>query len=184
VTPARRAAQRKIVLLRGVNVGTRNRIAMAELRAALTDLGYEDARTHLQSGNVVLTSTATPAKLAREIVREIANWFGLDVGVVVRTRAELAAVVERDPLGDVATNPSRYLVSFLSEKPSAAAGRELSKADVSPEQFVVVGRELYAWHPAGVHRSKLNPLIERTLGVRATARNWNTVGRLLELADE
>ena len=184
MTPARGAAQRKIVLIRGINVGTRNRVSMADLRAALAELGHEDARTHLQSGNVVLTSGAAPAKLARELKREIAKRFGLDVGVVVRTRAELAAAVKRDPLGDVATNRSRYLVNFLSEKPSAAAVRELSKADVSPEQFVVLGRELYAWHPGGVHRSKLNPLIERTLGVRATARNWNTVERLLELADE
>jgi uncharacterized protein (DUF1697 family) len=184
VTPARGVARRKIVLLRGINVGPRKRIAMAELRAALSDLGYEDVRTHLQSGNVLLTSAAAPAKLAREIERAITERFGLEVDVVVRTPSELAAVVKSDPLGDIATNRSRYLVSFLSEKPSAAAVRTLKEADVSPEQFVVAGRELYAWHPAGVHRSKLNPLVERTLGVRATARNWNTVERLLELADE
>jgi uncharacterized protein (DUF1697 family) len=184
VTPAHSAAQRKIVFIRGINVGTRNRFSMTELRAALADLGYEEARTHLQSGNVVLTSAKVPAKLAQQIEREIAKRFGLDVGVVVRTRAELAAVVKRDPLGDVASNPSRYLVNFLSEKPSAAAVRRLAGADVSPEQFVVSGRELYAWHPDGVHRSKLNPLVERTLGVRSTARNWKTVERLLELADE
>ena len=184
MTPARGAAQRKIVLLRGINVGTRKRISMAELRAALTDLGYEDVRTHLQSGNVLLTSAAAPAQLQDEIERAIAERFGLEVDVVVRTRAELAAVIERNPLGDVATNRSRYLVNFLSKEPAADAVRELSKAEVSPEQFVVGGRELYAWHPDGVHRSKLNPLVERTLGVRATARNWNTVERLLELADE
>ena len=184
MTPAGGAAKRQIVFLRGINLGSRNRIAMAELREALTDLGYEDVRTHLQSGNVVLTSAATPAKVQGDIEQEIAERFGLEIGVVVRTRAELAAVVERDPLGDVATNTSRYLVSFLSAKPSAAAVRELKKADVSPEQFVLSGRELYAWHPAGVHRSKLNPLVERRLGVTATARNWNTVQRLLELADE
>ena len=184
MTPARGAAKRQIVLLRGINLGSRNRIAMAELRAALTDLGYEDVRTHLQSGNVLLTTVATPAKLQRDIEREIAKRFGIDVAVVVRTRAELAAVVKRDPLGDVATDRSRYLVNFLAAKPAAAAVRDLKQADVSPEQFVVTGKELYAWLPGGVQRSKLNPLIERTLGVRATARNWNTVERLLELADE
>jgi len=184
VTPARGGAKRQIVFLRGINLGSRNRISMAELRAALTDFGYEDVRTHLQSGNVLLTTAAMPAKLQRDIGREIAKRFGIDVEVVVRTRAELAAVVKRDPLGDVATNRSRYLVNFLAAKPAAAAVRELNKADVSPEQFVVSGRELYAWLPGGVQRSKLNPLIERTLGVSATARNWNTVERLLELADE
>src|SRR5262249_12464704 len=147
VTPARGAAKRQIVFLRGINLGSRNRISMAELRELLSELGYEDVRTHLQSGNVVLASTASPAKLRREIESAVSKRFGLDVDVVVRTRAELAAVVKRDPLGDVATNRSRYLVNFLSAKPSAASVRELSEAEVSPEQFVVSGKELYAWHP-------------------------------------
>jgi uncharacterized protein (DUF1697 family) len=178
------ASKRQIAFLRGINLGSRNRIAMPDLRELLTERGYEDVRTHLQSGNVLLTTTTTPARLQRELERQIAERFGVEVDVVVRTRNELAAVVKRDPLGDVAKNRSRYLVHFLSAKPSARAVRELSEADVSPEQFVVSGRELYAWHPEGVHRSKLNPLIERRLGVTATARNWNTVERLLELAND
>jgi uncharacterized protein (DUF1697 family) len=94
-------------------------------------------------------------------------------------------VIAYDPLGSIADNPSRYLVSFLSGAPDAAGVMGADAGDVGPERFVVHGRELYAWHPAGVHNSKLAKLLsERRLGVTATARNWNTVTRLLELADE
>jgi uncharacterized protein (DUF1697 family) len=93
-------------------------------------------------------------------------------------------VIERDPLGDVVDNPSRYQVSFLAAKPSARAVRELEAADVAPERVVVGGKEIYAWHPGGLQRSPLAKLLtERKLGVSATARNWNTVTKLLALAD-
>src|SRR2546423_5259888 len=96
---------RQIVLLRGVNVGAHNRISMPELRALLTSAGFDDVRTYVQSGNVVLSSDASPEQLARECAQRIADGFGLDVDVVVRTRDELAEVVRRNPLGDVAVNP-------------------------------------------------------------------------------
>lgn len=176
---------RLIVLLRGVNIGPRNRVAMPELRARLADAGFDDVRTYVQSGNVVVTSKATPAQVARECRRQVADAFGLDIAVVVRTRAALAKVVERNPLGDVADNPKRYQVSFLDAKPSAAVLRRVEAAAVPPEQFVAVGREIYAWHPAGAARSRLWALLAgRDLGVTATARNWTTVTKLLALADE
>jgi uncharacterized protein (DUF1697 family) len=178
------AAKRQIVLLRGINLGSRRRVAMGELRELLGGLGHGDVRTHLQSGNVVLTSKLAPATLERELEREIAASLGVDVEVMVRTRDELARVIARNPLGDVASDPSRYLVSFLSAKPDPKVVRELAKLDVEPERFVISGRELYSWHPDGVHRSKLGKRLERRLGVSATARNWNTVTKLLALADE
>jgi uncharacterized protein (DUF1697 family) len=175
---------RHIVLLRGINVGGHRRIAMADLRAVLASLGYANVRTHLQSGNVVLDSDTTPAHVKRTIERGIADDLGADVEVFVRTRTEIADVVARNPLADVADNPSRYLVSFLSGKPDAAGVREAEGVDVAPERFAVHGREIYAWHPGGVHNSRLaNVLSEKRLGVTATARNWNTVLKLLELAD-
>ena len=176
---------RQIVFLRGINVGGHRRIPMADLRALLERLGYEGVRTHLQSGNVVLESKASPKALGSAIERGIEDGLGLQVEVFVRTRDELAEVIARDPLGKVATNPSRYLVSFLSGKPAAARVREAAAVDVAPEQFVVIGREIYAWHPNGVQASKLAKVLsERRLGVTATARNWNTVTKLLALADE
>jgi uncharacterized protein (DUF1697 family) len=175
----------QIVLLRGINIGPRNRIAMPELRAALEDAGFADVRTYLQSGNVVLSSTLKPEATARKVERAIEDRFGLEIPVVVRTKAELARVAKRNPLGKVAKDPKRYQVSFLAAKLPAAAVRKLEAAVAGKEQLVVDGREVYAWHDAGVARSKLwAALADRKLGVDATARNWTTVEAVLALAED
>jgi uncharacterized protein (DUF1697 family) len=174
---------RLVVLLRGINIGSRNRIAMPALREALEDDGFDDVVTYLQSGNVVLSATGAAADVAKRCERVIEKSFGLDIDVVVRTRAQLAKVVELDPLGDVAKDPKRYQVSFLSAKPSAATMRKLEEIAAPSERVVLAGREIYAWHPDGIGRSRLWTLLAgRGLGVTATARNWTTVTKLLELA--
>jgi uncharacterized protein (DUF1697 family) len=176
---------RQIVLLRGVNLGPRNRVAMPALRDLLAGAGFEDVRTYVQSGNVVLSSDAPPGRLAGQVRRLIAEGFGLELDVVVRTRDELAEVVRRDPLSDVATDPRRYQVSFLSGELAPEAMRELEKLAAESERLVAIGRELYAWHPEGIGRSRLwARLAGRELGVPATARNWTTVQKLLAMADE
>jgi uncharacterized protein (DUF1697 family) len=176
---------RFVVLLRGINIGSRNRIAMPALRELLEEAGFEDVRTYLQSGNVVLSSGASAEKVARKCERLIADRFGLDIDVVVRTRAQLAKIVKRNPLAKVAVEPKRHQVSFLAAKPAAEAVRTARAAAVEPEQVVFDGREIYAWHPAGVARSKLWAFLAGPgLGVVATARNWTTVTKLLALADE
>jgi uncharacterized protein (DUF1697 family) len=176
---------RQVALLRGINVGPHRRVAMGALRELLVSLGYGDVRTYLQSGNVVLTSDAAGEQLERDLTRQIAEGLGVETPVVVRTRDELAGVIARNPLADVATEPKRYQVSFLSAAPDPAVVRELEAVDVAPERVVFAGREVYAWHPDGIQRSPLAALItDRRLGVVATARNWNTVTKLLELADQ
>ena len=176
---------RHIVLLRGINIGSRNRISMPELREALEGAGFKDVRTHLQSGNVVLESTAKPESVARKCERVISERFKLEIPVVVRTRAELAGVVKRNPLGKVATDPKRYQVSFLSARLSAKVVRELKDAAADSEQVVAIGREVYAWHPRTIARSKLwTKLAGKGLGVTATSRNWATVEALLELSSD
>jgi uncharacterized protein (DUF1697 family) len=176
---------RYVALLRGVNLGARNRVAMPALREALEEAGFEVVRTYVQSGNIVLSSRAKPETVRRKVERVIAERFGLEIAVVVRTRAELAAVVKRNPLGKVATEPKRYQVSFLSGKLSAKVVRELEETAAADERVVVSGREVYAWHPKGVARSKLwAKLAGKTLGVTATSRNWTTVEALLELSDD
>ena len=173
----------QIVLLRGINIGSRNRIAMPALREALETAGFEDVQTYVQSGNVVLSSKTKPEQTARKLERLIANEFGLEISVVARTRAELASIVKRDPLGKVAKDPKRYQVSFLSKKLASAAVKKLEKAAAPDERFAVSGCEVFAWHPGGVARSKLwAALAGRDLGVTATSRNWTTVTKLLELA--
>jgi len=172
-----------IVLLRGINIGPRNRIAMPALRAALEEAGFEDVRTYVQSGNVVLESSAKPDDVQRKVERLIEKEFGLEIAVVVRTKAQLAAVVKKNPLRKVAKNPKTYQVTFLSKKLPAKAVQELEDAAAEDEQFIVAGREVYAWHPDGAARSKLwAKLGGKGLGVTATSRNWTTVEALLELA--
>jgi uncharacterized protein (DUF1697 family) len=175
----------QIALLRGINLASRNRVPMAELREHLTALGYGDVRTLLQSGNVVLDADIPPGQLAQEIERVLAARFDVRSPVVVRTREQLAAVVALDPLRDVVEQDKAYQVSFLSAEPAPAAIEWLAAADVAPERFVHSGREIYAWHPNGLQRSPLARLLsDRRLGVVATARNWNTTVKLLELAIE
>jgi uncharacterized protein (DUF1697 family) len=174
----------QIALLRGINVGAHNRIGMADLRELLSSLGYGDPRTLLQSGNVVLGADAGSDELARELEREISVRFGVKTPVVVRTCKEMAAVVARDPLRDVVDQDKLYQVSFLSAKPEPEAMREIEAADLAPERFVHRGREIYTWHPEGIHASPLAKLLtDKRLGVVATARNWNTVTKLLALAE-
>jgi uncharacterized protein (DUF1697 family) len=176
-------ATRQIALLRGINVGSHNRVPMPGLRDLLARLGYEDVATYVQSGNIVMTSAAKPAKLEQDLQRAIAAEFGVDTPVVVRTSDELASVVERDPLGDLVTEPKRYQVNFLSGPLGPDATARLEALDIAPERVVVDGREVYSWHPEGIQRSKLaRALGDARLGVVATARNWNTVTKLLELA--
>jgi uncharacterized protein (DUF1697 family) len=175
---------RYVALLRGINLGPRNRVAMPALREALEEAGFDDVKTYVQSGNVVLGSGAKPEAVRRKVEQVIADRFGLEIPVVVRTRAELAAVVKRNPLGKVATEPKRYQVSFLEKKLPAKTLKELEAVAAPSERVAAHGRELYAWHPAGVARSKLwAALAGRGLGVTATARNWTTVTKLLELAE-
>lgn len=170
----------QIVLLRGINLGSSNRIAMPALRAALEDAGFEGVQTYLQSGNVVLSSRADPGDAVRRVISDA---FGLDIAVVTRTSAQLAKVVERNPLARVAKDPKRYQVSFLDAKPSRETVQRIEDTAGPKERIVVHGREVYAWHPDTIARSKLWTLLAgKSLGVTATARNWTTVTKLLELA--
>jgi uncharacterized protein (DUF1697 family) len=177
---------RQVILLRGINVGAANRVSMPVLREALAADGFADVQTYVQSGNIVVSHAASPAGLAAQVRRLVVTRFGLDVSALVRTRDELAAVVERNPLHDLAQrDPKHFLVTFLSQEPSASVIDELKRiASEADEPFVASGRELYSWHPGGIHLSKLAPrLTDKRLKVDvATARNWTTVTTLLEMA--
>ncbi|HZQ82183.1 MAG TPA: DUF1697 domain-containing protein [Gaiellaceae bacterium] len=168
---------KRVVLLRGVNVGGHRRITMAELRALLADAGFGEAMTVGQSGNVLVDSRAAPARLESKL-RVL-----LGVEVIVRTPEELAKVVAADPLGHASDNGSRHIVTFLAAKLPPASARAVAAATVEPEQSAVRGREVYSWHPNGLHESPLAKLLASPkLGVVATARNWNTVAKLHALA--
>jgi uncharacterized protein (DUF1697 family) len=159
---------------------------MPDLRTALGEAGFADVRTYVQSGNVVLTSRASPTKVGARAEALIAERFGFEVDVIVRTAEELSDVVSANPLGDVADNAKLYQVSFLDGEPHPEVVERIAGLAVDGERLVVLGREVYTWHPAGVARSKLAAklAVAGGLGVRATARNWTTVTTLLEMAGE
>ncbi len=174
---------RQIALLRGINLASRNRVSMPDLRRALGEAGYEDVATLVQSGNIVLTSGKAPKTLEREISKLVLDEFGVTSATVVRTRDELAGTIERNPIPDGPSTPKLFQVTFFSEEPDGAAVERLLAQDFGAEQVAVIGREAYAWHPDGIQRSKLARELGRCLGDGGTARNWNTVTKLLELAD-
>ena len=173
----------RIALLRGINVGPRQRVKMPELRELIEGLGYTDVRTLVQSGNVVFTARAKPATLEQKLEQEIEKQLGVDPKVVVRTRDELAAAIEANPF-DVPDDPRNLHVTFLSGEPDAAAVKKLEDADLGDDELAFLGREIYVLYANGMGRSELAKQLGRTkLGVAATDRNWNTVTKLLEMAD-
>jgi uncharacterized protein (DUF1697 family) len=168
---------RQIALLRGVNVGGNKRVEMARLRALLEELGYRDVRTYVNSGNAVFSG---PTRSEQHLEAALAKAFGLEVPVVLRTRDELADIVEANPLAEIATDPAKHVVIFCAGE----ASTELDPADFAPETFHVRGREVYLWAPGGIGTSPLaKVLATKSLGDKSTARNWRTVEKLLALAD-
>ena len=174
----------RVALLRAVNVGGRNRIPMAELRAALEAAGLRDVSIVLQSGNVVFDASGGEAAAATEIRSAIAEAFGLDVGVTVRTAAEMRRIVGANPfLADGEPRDAVTLhVAFLDAQPAAATTAILDPDRSPPDAFEVRGREVYLSYPGGSGRSRLTlGYLEQTLGVQGTARNWRTVERLASM---
>lgn len=170
-------------LVRGINVGGRARLSMNELRSMLADLGLRDVETYLQSGNVVFESGDRPVtELDARIESAIAETFGLQVRVILRVRKDLVAVTRSHPYLDAEADPSRIHVVFLEATPDADRVDALDPDRSPPDEFAVIGREIYLRYPNGQGRSKLSlDYFERVLGMAGTARNWNTVTKLLEM---
>ena len=173
-------AERYLVMPRGINVGTRNRVPMAELRSMLTAEGYADVATVLQSGNVIVSAESSgPDRVAAFVQRLLSEAFDVNVPCVTRTADQVRAVLERNPLQEVVTDPSRYLVNFLSEKPDPEVAAALLEQDHGPEVLAIEGTEAYVWTPEGVKAMTLSyAYLEKQLGVVATARNWNTLQKI------
>jgi uncharacterized protein (DUF1697 family) len=175
-----------IALLRGINVGGNKMIAMAELRAMVEKLGFTDVKTLLQSGNLVFSSArkSSPAALEKLLESETAKRFGMGVDFVIRSADELKAILANNPFPKEARgDPSHLLVMFFKSRLADTATRSIQAVVQGPELVRARGKELYLAYPTGVGTSKLTgALIERTLGVRGTARNWNTINKLLTAA--
>lgn len=169
-----------VALLRGVNVGGKNKVPMAELRAMFEALGHGEVRTFIQSGNVVFTArrAVTPTSLESAIAKEL----GLTTTVVLRTPVELAKVVKVNPFRSA--DPSTLHVGFMVKEPPAAAVAKLDGEPFEPDEFAVRGREIYFHLPNGMGRTKLPGYLDRRLKIPTTVRNWKTVNKLIELAGE
>jgi uncharacterized protein (DUF1697 family) len=178
-------AQTHVALLRGINLGARNKISMVDLRALFVALGHEEVATHLQSGNVIFKSSGgKPAELIRAIEKRIRADLALDVTVLLRSKAQMAKVQSGNPFAPRSKDPTKLHVTFLAEAPDRARVRDLDPEAGGADEFRVVGKEIYLHYPNGYGRSKLsNAYFEKRLGVTATTRNWRTVTKLAELAN-
>lgn len=168
-----------IALLRGINVGGNKMVSMAELKAALTALGFTDVSTLLQSGNAIFCCKASkPAALEALLEKELAKRLGVTADIHVRTAEEWAEVVAANPFEKEAkTDPGHLLVTFFKTPLDAAKVTALQAAITGPERVRADGRHLYMTFPDGVGNSKAAILAGKMLGP-GTARNWNTVLKL------
>ncbi len=169
-----------VALLRGINVGGNRKVAMADIRALFADAGGDNVTTYIQSGNVVFTHPARSSdELGVDIERRIEAQTGFAVAVVLRTAAELASVVRDNPFPGV--EPTQLHVTFLSSDPPAGALDSVDAAAYAPEEFELVGRQIYLHLPNGMARTKLPKALD-VFSAPVTTRNWRTVLKLAELA--
>ena len=173
-----------VALLRGINVGGRNKLPMKELVPLFGQAGASDARTWIQSGNVVFkASRRDVAGLPVEVSKRIAERFGFEVPVMLRSARQLTAVVRGNPFVALGADEQKLHVMFLADSPSARQRAGLDAARSPPDEFKVRASEIYLLCPNGVARTKLtNAYFDSALATVSTARNWRTVLKLLELA--
>ncbi len=178
-------AGRMVALIRGINVGHAKRVVMADLRALVEGLGYGEVQTLLNSGNVVFSAPrAAPAAAAARIEKAMAERIGVSARVIVLTAAELAAAVAGNPLLPKADNPSRLLAAVYADPNGGALLKPLAKRDWSPEALAVGKRVAYLWCPDGLMASPLAQAVGDALGDAVTMRNWTTLTKLLDLAQD
>ena len=178
--------ERVVALLRGVNVGG-VKVPMAELRAFLDAHDLGEVRTHLQSGNVIVTPPSGDAGAVAGIIEKvISDRLGLDIRVIVRDRDEMAKTIVTNPFLGPEVNPTMVHTVFLESAPAGDRVADLDPDRSPADRFSVKGREIFVQYgPAGSGRSKLDlKYFEKVLGVTGTARNWNTVTRLFEMLEE
>ncbi len=175
-----------IAMLRGVNVGPHNRFSMQALRDLCGTLDWQDAQTYVQSGNVVFRSKERNlGALAKRFEDAFEKKFGFRAALVLRTSGEMRTVIRNSPFAArQEIEPGKFHVIFLTEELTAEARKQLEAAKVGPEEIKPHAREVYVYYPDGMGRSKLPALIERILKKTGTARNWNSVTALLEMADK
>ncbi len=174
-----------IGVLRAINLGSHNKIAMSVLRAMLEKFGFEDPRTLILSGNVVFKSSSSSVEKVERLLEEASTkHLGVTTDYFVRSAKEWQGIIAANPFPKQAkTDPARLVMMCLRDAPAAAQVTALQDAIKGREAVKAKGKQAYFVYPDGIGRSKLTiKLIEKALGTRGTARNWNTVLKLGELA--
>lgn len=175
-----------ICMLRGVNVGAHNRVKMDDLKKLFTSLKLSDPQTYVQSGNIIFkTDERNLDKLRTNLETAIHKKFGFQSDAILRSAKDLREVIAQNPFAkrkDI--HPGKLLVTFFSADPGEAARKQARAIQCDPEELFIEGREAYVYFPNGAGRSKLNwSLIPKALKVQGTARNWNSVTKMLEMAE-
>jgi uncharacterized protein (DUF1697 family) len=176
-----------ISMLRGVNLAKHNRMSMEVLRELYESLRLREPRTYIQSGNVVFrTNETNPEKLASRIEKAIADRLSIRTQVILRRTEEMRDVIRRNPVAErTGIEPGKLAVTFLSSAPGPEAVAKLRAMDTHPEELWIDGREMYIYYTNGMARPKISAAgLERALKIPGTARNWNTVMKLLQMAEE
>jgi uncharacterized protein (DUF1697 family) len=175
--------KRYVALLRGINLGGKNKLPMKDLVMMFSAAGCDDVKTYIQSGNVAFKAAPSiAAKVPSAIAAAILSHSGCRVPVVTRSAEEIRDVVRGNPFLTAGRRPDILHVAFLADKPRAAAVATLDAARSPPDELDVRGREIYLCLPNGVARSKLtNAYFDKALGTTSTMRNWRTTLMLLEL---
>jgi uncharacterized protein (DUF1697 family) len=171
-----------VCFLRGINVGGKNTIKMAELKALFEALGFADVQTLLQSGNAVFGAKGSAARISAQIAQGLEAELGVTPEVILRTVAQVREALQQNPFrAEAKRDPSHLLIMFLAGKPTADAKKALAALDIAPEKIALGPREAYLWYPGGIGTSKkLGRLpIEKLLGTFGTSRNVRTVEALL-----
>jgi uncharacterized protein (DUF1697 family) len=176
-----------ITILRGINMTGHNTVRMNRLAGLFRQIGYNDAETYIQSGNIVFTCHNPKIhEVSSEIRKAVLSEFGLNIAVIIRTPDEMKKIISANPfLGEPGFDPSKMAVIFLESKPSDAQVLEVAGIDYPPDKFQINGSEIYVYCPNGFGKTKLyTNFFEAKLRVTGTARNWRTVNKLMEMADK
>jgi uncharacterized protein (DUF1697 family) len=177
-----------ISILRGINVSGQKKILMPDLKAIYENLKFRQIKTYIQSGNVVFKSDSkiSDIQLARKIEKAIFAKYNFEVPVIIRTKEELEKILSQNPFTKEKNIDLKKLhVTFLSETPDKEKEAKIKEVDFAPDQFIIIGKEIYLHIPGSYGETKLsNKFFENKLKVSATTRNWNTVNKLFEMAQQ
>ncbi|MEL4307606.1 DUF1697 domain-containing protein [Joostella sp. CR20] len=176
---------KKIAILRGINVGGKRKIIMHDLKSMCEQLGLEDVKTYIQSGNLIFKSDKPNSQLENILEKAITEKYGFDVPVIVRTEKELDNSINNNPFIDKDTDVKQLHLTFLKEKPDIENFQKALTFNAEPDKFKIDNKDAYIFCSGKYHQSKLtNIFFEKHLKVRATTRNWKTVLKLLQLCED